>query len=116
MRDVAPVLRLAEVEGEQLDRFLEEDRVGDTVNAVGLPVVEERLVVAVLCLPLLDRRRGQHILNAELDARHVVGRIDDEEQHESQQVYADQHRDRVEDTAYQIGDHADRIVARSRRR
>ena len=61
--------------------------------AVAVP--QERPVVAALGLPLLDRV-GRHALRAELHPRHVVGRVDDEEQAESDQVHPDQDRDGVE--------------------
>jgi hypothetical protein len=51
-------------------------------SAAGSPGIEQQgLVVAALGLPFLDRLR-RHALDAELHARHVVRRIDDEEQRE----------------------------------
>jgi hypothetical protein len=67
-------------------------------------IEEQRLVVAALGLPALDRFR-RHALDAELHARHVVGRVDDEEQREGDQVHPDQDRQGVEQAADEIGEH-----------
>jgi Flp pilus assembly protein CpaB len=50
-----------------------------TSQPAGLGIDQQRLVVAALDLPFLDRLR-RHPLDAQLHARHVVRRIDDEEQ------------------------------------
>jgi hypothetical protein len=86
-----PVLRGAEVEDEQLHRLFVEDR-------------RHRLVVTVVGFPLLDGLR-RNALRAELHARHVVGRIDDEEQQERNEVDPDQDRDGVERAPDDVGEH-----------
>jgi hypothetical protein len=63
--------------------LIEEDRIGELAHAGGAVVEQQRLVVAALRLPVLDRLGG-HALGAELHARHVVRRVDDEEQQEGQ--------------------------------
>jgi hypothetical protein len=77
-------------------------------------VPHQRLVVAALGLPLLDRF-GRHPLGAQLHARHVVRRIDDEEQQEGDQVDPDQDRDGVQQATDDVSEHG-LVPARLRQR
>jgi hypothetical protein len=54
-------------------------------------------------------------LTPKLHARHVVRRIDDEEQREGDEVHPDQDRDGVEQATNDVGKHC-RDYAKSRRR
>ncbi len=58
----------------------------------------QRLVVAALGLPLLDHLL-RHALAADVQPRHVVGRVDREEQEEGRQVDAEQDQRAVGDAA-----------------
>src|SRR5512135_2266540 len=79
----------------------------------GRSVVEQRLVVAVIGFPPGDSFR-RHALHAQMDACHVVRAVDEKEQHEGDQIDADQDRDRVQQTADDISNHL--RVPRSRLR
>jgi hypothetical protein len=100
----APMLRPAEVEREQAHRLVEEYGLRDARGPLRVGVVQQWLVVAALGFPLLDRLRGD-TLHAQMHARHVVGRVDHEEQEEGDQVDADQNRYRVQRAAYDVGEH-----------
>jgi hypothetical protein len=102
--DVAAVLGASEVAGKHARRLTEEDGVGQHADAGGRSVDEQRLVVATFGFPFGDRFR-RHALDAELHARHVVRRVHDEEQRESDQVHTDQDRQRVEQAANDVGEH-----------
>ena len=52
----------------------------------GLGIDQQRLVVTALDLPFLDRLR-RHALDTKLHARHVVRRVDDEEQREGEEIH-----------------------------
>jgi hypothetical protein len=105
-RDVAAVVGAAEVAGEHAHRLAEEDRVGEAAVPCALRIPHQRLVVAALGLPLLDRLR-RHALDAELHARHVVRRVHHEEQGEGEQIHADQDRNRIQQAADDVGEHGD---------
>ena len=97
-RDVAAVVGPPEIAGEHAHRLAEENRVGQRGAAGCGRIPDQRLVVAALHLPFLDRFR-RHALDAELHARHVVRRIDHEEQAEGEQIDADQERNRIQQAA-----------------
>ena len=86
-------------------------------------VPEQRLVVAALHLPFLDRVL-RHALAADVHPRHVVRRVHGEEQQEREQVDADQDQHAVADPAQDVMDHSAApsaasvraAVSRSRRR
>jgi hypothetical protein len=115
VRDVALVLGAAEVEGEKPQRFLKEDRVREFRGARGFLIPQEILVVAPLLLPLVDRFR-RNALRAQVHARHVLGRVDDEEEDERDQVHPDKDRDRVQHAPDDVRQHqaAGRAAMRSR--
>ena len=121
--DVAPAVGGAEVEREELRRALDEDRVRQLPRALLLAVPEQRLVVAALHLPLLDRVL-RDALAADVHPRHVVRRVHREEQQEREQVDADQDQHAVADPADDVVDHdaapsaasVRAAVSRSRRR
>src|SRR5690606_16917737 len=79
------------------------------------------LVVAALGFPFFDGLWADP-LASDGHPRHVVGRIDREEQHEGQQVYADQNKDAIQQPSQNVGSHvrprsapSASAVARSRR-
>jgi hypothetical protein len=78
----------------------------------GLGIDQQRLVVAALDLPFLDRLR-RHPLDAQLHARHVVRRIDHEEQRKGDEIHPDQDGQRVEKAANDVSKHC-RDYAKSR--
>ena len=113
--DVAPAVGGAEVEREQLRRALDEDRVRQLPRALRLAVPEQRLVVAALDLPLLDRVL-RDALAADVHPRHVVRRVHREEQQEREEVDADQDQHAVADPADDVVDHGAAPSARERAR
>ena len=77
---------------EQRHRTLPEASVSRELRrALFSAVPVQRLVVAALGLPLVDLLL-RDALAADVQARHVVGRVDGEEQEEGEQVDADQDR------------------------
>ncbi len=78
--------------------MLEEDGIGEPRTVLGFVIQQQRLVVPMLTLPAPDRLRC-HMLGAELQPCHIVGRVDDEEQRKGQQVYPDQDRDGIQQAA-----------------
>ena len=46
----------------------------------------------------------------QVHTRHVVGAVDDEEQHEGDNIHADQQRHGVEDAADEVLDHGKKIT------
>ena len=103
--------------------MLDEDRVRQLPRPLLLAVPEQRLVVAALHLPFLDRVL-RDALAADVHPRHVVRRVHREEQQEREQVDADQDQHAVADTADDVVDHGAApsaasvraAVSRSRRR
>ncbi|KAG1249107.1 hypothetical protein G6F65_019257 [Rhizopus arrhizus] len=71
---------------------------------VGFGVEEERLVVAALDLPFFHRVLAG-ALSADGQARHVVRRVDREEQDEGEEVHADQNQHAIQQPADYIADH-----------
>ena len=69
--------------------------------ALLLGVQVQRLVVAALGLPLVDHLL-RDALAADVQARHVVGRVDGEEQEEGRQVDAEQDQHAVGDAAQDV--------------
>src|SRR5699024_3945269 len=76
-------------------------------------VPKQRLIVAVIVLPLLYRGLGD-ALGAKMHACHVIGAVDDEELLESNRIHSDENRDGIERSADNRGDHS--AAARSPRR
>ena len=103
-RDVAAVVGATEVQREHAHRLVEQDGVGRLRHTRRGGIPHQRLVIAALGLPLLDRLR-RHPLRTQLHARDVVRRIDDEEQQEGDQVHPDQDGNGIEQPADDVGDH-----------
>ena len=78
---------MTEAEREHGDGFLEKYGAGKFFEALLGIVEHQRLIVAALLFPLGDGLRC-NTLDAKLHARHVVGRVHDEKQGESNQVHA----------------------------
>ena len=64
--------------------------------AFSLP--EQRFVVTVFFFPVLDRF-GRHTLAADIEARHIIRRVDRKEQHKGEQIDADQNQEAVADAS-----------------
>ena len=102
--DVSATVGLTELEQEQLYRVAEKDSVRCLLSATLLHVPQQRLVIASLRLPLFDSLGGDVALT-EMEARHVLWRVDDEEQDEGNDVDAYEDRKRVSDATYDVSDH-----------
>ncbi len=104
--DIALVLGGAEIEHEQADGLLVEDGFGQLLQSGRFFIDQQGLVVSPFRLPFVDRL-GSHALGAELHARHVVGRVDDEEQRKRKEVHADQDGHGVQHASDDVGEHLD---------
>ena len=96
--NVATRVRCAEVSDHQPRTVLPKNRIGKLVRSFGLLIPKQRLVVAVLFFPVLNRFSG-HAFAANIKARHVVRRVDRKEQHKGQQIDADQNQEAVADAS-----------------
>ena len=83
--DVPPAVRTSELEQEQADGFPVENGLGQLLDAFLPFVQQQRQVVAPLALPF-PYGFGRHVLLPQVHARHVVRRVDDEEQDEGEDV------------------------------
>ena len=78
--------------------MLPKNRIGKLIRAFGLLIPKQRLIVAVLFFPVLDRFSG-HAFAADIEASHIVRRVDRKEQHKGQKIDADQDQDAVADAS-----------------
>ncbi len=102
--NIATVFGAAEIAHKQTRRLGEEDRFAQHSRAASLGVDEQRFVVATIGFPL-GNRLTCHALAAQLRACHVVRRIDDDEEREGDEIHPDQNRDRVQQSAQNVGKH-----------
>src|SRR3989338_10262947 len=58
----------------------------------------------MVVLPLKNGFR-RDTFRAQMDARHVVRAVDEEKQHEGEQVHSDENRDRVQQTPEDVANH-----------
>ena len=78
--------------------MLPKNRIGQLIRAFGLLIPKQRLVVTVFFFPVLDCF-GRHTFAADIEARHIIRRVDRKEQHESQEIDADQNQEAVADAS-----------------
>ena len=98
---IAAVVGGAEVQREQLERFLHEQGIRRLRRPRRRFIEKQGLVIAMLALPAGDGVR-RDVLGAEVNARHVVRRVDHEEQREGDEVDPQQDGDGVEDAADEV--------------
>ena len=67
-------------------------------------VDKQGFVVASFSFPAADRLCG-HALSTQLHARHIVRRIDDEKERESDEIHTNENRQSIQQAAEKIGKH-----------
>ena len=102
--DVSAAVALPEFEREKRQAFLEEDRAGRLFEPRGLRIPKEGILKIMRALPGFDRL-GRDVLAAQIESRHVVGRIDGEKEQEREEIHAEEHERAVQKAAQKIERH-----------